>query len=357
MKPVIKSGIMEIAAYTPGKSKAGSSGRLMKLSSNENSLGPSPKALEAYLHEASHLHRYPDGQAMKLKEAIQQVLDFAPSRVVCGAGSDEIIHLLVSAFVREGDEILQSQHGFLMYKIYAQAVGAGVVMAPEKELRTDVDALLACVTERTKIVFVANPNNPTGTYLGDAEVRRLRKQLPSHILLVLDEAYFEYVTAKDYATASPLVEATDNTVIMRTFSKVYGLPGLRLGLGYMPEYIADALNRIRGPFNVSSPAIAAGIAALQDKVHLEASVAHNTRQRAWLSDTLQSAGYQVVPSEGNFILVRCGMNGKRTAAQMNKLLTEQGIIVREVGNYGLPEYLRITIGTEEEVHAVAEVMT
>lgn len=357
MKPTPKPGIMDIAAYTQGKSKAGSAAKLIKLSSNENSLGASPKAMEAYVSESKNLHRYPDGQASKLKDAIHEVFSFAPSRLVCGAGSDEIIHFLVSAFAREGDEVLQSQYGFLMYKIYAQASGATPVFAPEKNLRTDVDALLACVTERTKIVFIANPNNPTGTYINDAEVRRLRKGLPEHVLLVMDEAYVEYVTANDYVNAKALVDETDNTVLMRTFSKVYGLPGLRLGYGYMPEAIADAINRIRGPFNVSSPAIAAGIAAVQDQAYIRACVAHNTRFRTWLSEALQNSGYEVVPSEGNFILVKCGINGKKTASEMNALLTEQGIIVREVGNYGLPEFLRITIGTEEEVTAVAEVMT
>lgn len=356
MRPVIKPGIMDIAAYTPGKSKASGAGRVIKLSSNENGLGPSAQALSAYAETARNLHRYPDGQATLLKEAIRQVLGFRPEQVVCGAGSDEIIHLLISAFAREGDEVLQSQHGFLMYQIYAKASGATPVFAPEKNLRTDVDALLAAVTERTKIVFVANPNNPTGTYLSDKEVRDLRTRLRSDILLVVDEAYVEYATAADYASAAKLVNETDNTVILRTFSKIYGLPGLRLGYGFMPEYIADALNRIRGPFNVSSPAIAAGVAALHDQAYMQSCIAHNSKWREWLSETLASSGYEIVPSQGNFVLVKCGVNGKETAAKINARLTEQGIIVREVANYGLPDYLRITIGTEEEMRAVAAAM-
>ncbi len=284
------------------------------------------------------------------------MLGFVPHRVVCGAGSDEIIHFLISTFARPGDEVLQSQHGFLMYKIYAQAAGATPVFAPEKHLRTDVDALLACVTERTKLVFVANPNNPTGTYLSESEVRRLHAGLPPHVLLVMDEAYVEYVTASDYVNAAKLVEEMENVVLMRTFSKAYGMPGLRLGFGYMPEAVADAVNRVRGPFNVSSPAIAAGVAAMRDQDYIQATVAHNTRWRAWFVGQLLAAGYEVVPSEGNFVLVKCGVNGTKTASVMNELLTNQGIIVREVTNYGLPEYLRITIGTEEEMKAVASAM-
>jgi histidinol-phosphate aminotransferase len=356
MKPTPKAGILDIAAYAQGKSKVGNATHVIKLSSNENALGPSPKAIEAYQREAANLHRYPDGQASQLKQAIQEVLGFDTKRLVCGAGSDEIIHFLVSAFAREGDEVLQSQHGFLMYKIYAQASGATPVFAPEKNLRTDVDALLACVTERTKIVFVANPNNPTGTYLTDAEVRRLRANLPEHVLLVMDEAYVEYVTAKDYVNASKLVDETENTVLMRTFSKAYGLPALRIGFGYMPEAIADAINRIRGPFNLSSAAIAAGVAAMHDQDYICTSVDHNTRWRSWLSGQLIASGYEVVPSEGNFLLVKCGVNGKLSAIELNNALIDKGIIVREVANYGLPDYLRITIGTENEVKAVVAAM-
>lgn len=356
MKPEIKSGILDIAAYKQGKSAAPVGKQLMKLSSNENALGYSPAALEAYQQEASNLNRYPDGSAAMLKKAIHEVLGFEPERVVCGAGSDEIIHFLINAFAREGDEVLQCQYGFLMYQIYAKAAGATPVFAPAKNLVTDVDALLGAVTKRTKLVFVANPNNPTGTYLNASELQRLRAGLPEHVVLVVDEAYVEYADAKDYQTAEALVRSTENTVLMRTFSKAYGLPGLRIGFGFMPAYMADALNRIRGPFNLTNPSIAAGAAAMRDQQFIQKSVAHNAHWRGWLSEKLTSKGYQVVPSQGNFLLVKCGVQGLAAASSVNARLTEQGIIVRETANYGLPEYLRITIGTEAEMQAVASNM-
>ena len=352
--PTPKAGIMDIAPYVPGKSKAGEGVEVLaKLSSNENSLGCSEHAKIAYAKAATHLHRYPDGQAAELKQAIHEVLGFKPSMLVCGAGSDEVIQFLINAYAGVGDDVLQSEHGFLMYQIYARARGARPVFAQEQQLTTHVDSLLAKVGERTKLVFIANPNNPTGTYIPLSELKRLRDGLPAHIVLVVDEAYVEYATAADYESATSLVETTPNTVVLRTFSKAYGLPGLRLGYGYMPEAIADVLNRIRGPFNNNSAAIAAGAQAVRDEDFIHHSVTHNTKWRSWLAEAFIKRGYEVVPSQGNFILVKCGINGTPLAADLAQKLADQGIIVREVGNYGLPDYLRITIGTEEENRAVA----
>lgn len=350
--PTPKAGILDIAPYVPGKSMANGAQTTIKLSSNENPLGFSEHAKVAYAKEAHNLNRYPDGQASKLKQAIHEVLGFKPSMLVCGAGSDEVIQFLVNAYAGVGDDVLQCEHGFLMYKIYAQARGARPVLAKEKNLTTHVDSLLAEVSERTKLVFVANPNNPTGTYIPLAELKRLRDGLPSNVLLVVDEAYVEYATAQDYESAASLVETTPNTVVLRTFSKAYGLPGLRIGFGYMPEAIADVLNRIRGPFNNSSAAIAAGAEAMRDEDFIHYSVEHNTKWRQWLSDEFAARSFEVVPSQGNFILVKCGLAGNPSARDLAKQLAANGIIVREVGNYGLPDYLRITIGTPEENTAV-----
>ena len=356
--PTPKAGIMEIAPYVPGKSKAAQGvERVIKLSSNENALGCSEHAKAAYVEAAAQLHRYPDGQASLLKDAIHEVLGFKPSMLVCGAGSDEIIQFLIAAYAGVGDDVIQTEHGFLMYQIYAKSRGARPVFAKEKHLTTHVDALLAEVTERTKLVFVANPNNPTGTYIPLAELKRLRDGLPAHVLLVVDEAYVEYATAEDYESAASLVETTPNTVVLRTFSKAYGLPGLRLGYGYMPEAVADVLNRIRGPFNNSSAAIAAGAAAVRDEDFIRRSTAHNTEWRQWLTDEFFKYQYQIKPSQGNFILVQCGINANLQAFQLAAQFAERGIIVRELDNYGLSDYLRITIGTEEENQAVAKLLS
>lgn len=356
--PTPKSGVLDIAPYVPGKSSlAKGGGKLIKLSSNENSLGCSEQAKIAYAKEALNLHRYPDGQAKQLKKAIHEVLGFRPERIVVGAGSDEVIQFLVHAYAGVGDDVLQSAHGFLMYQIYAKAAGARPLFAKEKNLHTDVDAILAEASNRTKLVFVANPNNPTGTFISLDELKRLRHGLPSHVLLVIDEAYVEYADMPGYESATSLVETTPNTVVLRTFSKAYGLPALRLGFGYMPEAIADALNRIRGPFNVTSAAIAAGTAALHDQAFIQRSIVHNTTWRNWLTQEFTSRGYHCGPSAGNFILAECGGNASQSASQLASKLADKGILVREVSNYALPDHLRITIGTEEENKALVAALS
>lgn len=346
--PTPKRGVMEIEAYVPGESTVPGNIKPIKLSSNENPLGPSPAAVEAFKAAADSLERYPDGSASGLRQAIARVHGLNPDRIVCGAGSDELLNLLAHAYLEPGDEGIFTEHGFLVYRIAILGCGATPVVAPETNLRTDVDKILACVTPKTKIVFIANPNNPTGTYLPFDEVRRLRRELPDHVLLVLDAAYSEYVRRNDYEAGIELVATTGNTVMTRTFSKIYGLAALRLGWAYCPEPVADALNRIRGPFNVSSPAIAAGIAALEDRAHVETSVAHNETWLPWLTAEIEKLGLTVTPSVANFVLVHFPEKDGRDAEAANQFLQLRGIIVRRMGGYGLPGALRITIGTEDE---------
>lgn len=354
--PTPKRGVMDIEAYVPGESNVPGNIEPIKLSSNENPLGPSPTAIAAFKACADHLERYPDGSAAALRQAIARVHGLNPDRVVCGAGSDELLNLIAHAYLEPGDETIFTEHGFLVYRIATLACGGTPVVAPEKNLHTDVDAILARVTPKTKIVFIANPNNPTGTYIPFDEVRRLRQGLPDHVLLVLDAAYSEYVRRNDYEAGIELVATTGNTVMTRTFSKIHGLAALRLGWAYCPAAVADALNRIRGPFNVTAPAIAAGIAALEDRAHVEKSVAHNDRWLAWLTAELEKVGLAVTPSVANFVLVHFPKESGRNADAANAFLQSRGIIARKMGAYALPNALRITIGTERENQAVAEAL-
>lgn len=355
-QPTPKPGVLEISAYVPGSSGKGASGRLFKLSSNETPLGASPKAVEAFRAAADHLEHYPDGAATALREAIGAKYGLNPARIVCGAGSDELIGLLCHAYLSPGDETLYSQHGFLMYRIATLASGGRPVVAPERELTADVDALLAAVSERTKIVFLANPNNPTGTYLPYEEVQRLHAGLPGRVLLVIDAAYAEYVRRNDYSAGIELVANAANVVMMRTFSKIHGLAALRLGWAYCPEAVADVLNRVRGPFNVSHPAIVAGIAALQDAAFTEAAVTHNDTWLPWLGEKLSGLGLTVTPSVGNFILVGFPDVAGKRAADADGFLISRGIYVRRMDAYGLPSCLRITIGTEEANRLVVDTL-
>lgn len=355
--PAPKRGVMDIEAYVPGESTVPGNIRPIKLSSNENPLGPSPAAVAAFKACADQLERYPDGSASALRQAIARVHGLNPDRIVCGAGSDELLNLIAHAYLEPGDETILTEHGFLVYRIATLACGGIPVVAPEKNLHTDVDAILARVTPKTKIVFIANPNNPTGTYIPFDEVRRLRQGLPDHVLLVLDAAYSEYVRRNDYEAGIELVATTGNTVMTRTFSKIHGLAALRLGWAYCPANVADALNRIRGPFNVSAPAIAAGVAALEDLEHIERSVAHNDRWLGWLTAELEKLGLVVTPSVANFVLVHFPKESDRNADAANAFLQSRGVIVRKMGSYGLPNALRITIGTEPENQAVVDALS
>ena len=351
--PQPKPGILDIDPYVPGESRLPAGIKPIKLSSNETPLGPSPKAIAALREAAGELERYPDGAATALREAIAGRYGLNPARIVCGAGSDELLTMLAHAYLGPGDEAIFSEHGFLLYRIIVLANGAKPVVAPERDYRTDIEEILKRVSERTKVVFLANPNNPTGTYISFDAVRSLRARLPSHVLLVLDAAYAEYVRRNDYEAGIELVATTPNTVMTRTFSKIHGLAGLRLGWAYCPQAVADVLNRIRGPFNVSVPAMAAGAASIADKAHEEASAVHNERWLSWLTAELEKLGLEVTPSVANFILVHFAEDGGKTADAADKFLKQRAIIVRKVGAYGLPDCLRVTIGTEADNRAVA----
>ncbi|MFD1702399.1 pyridoxal phosphate-dependent aminotransferase [Methylopila henanensis] len=351
-RPLPRASALAIEAYVPGKSKAPAGVRLHKLSSNETPLGPSPAAIAAFRAAADGLEIYPDGQSRALREAIARANGLDPDRIVCGAGSDELLSLLAYAYLEPGDEGVFCEHGFLVYRIAILAAGGVPVVAPETDLTADVDAILARVTERTRIVYLANPNNPTGTYLPFDEVKRLHAGLPKTVLLVLDAAYAEYVRANDYAAGIELVAGAENVVMTRTFSKVYGLASLRIGWLYGPEGVVDVLNRIRGPFNLSGPAIAAGAAAIADRAHIEAAVDHNARWLPELTGALGALGLAVTPSVANFVLVRFPDEPGRTAKEADAFLTERGLILRSVASYGLPDALRLTIGSDEANRAV-----
>jgi len=346
-RPTPRPGIMAIHAYVPGKASAPGAAKVYKLSSNETPLGPSPQAIEAYRGVAGHLEDYPDGAATELREAIGRAFGLDPARIVCGFGSDDLLTLLARAYLADGDEAIHTTHGFLVYPIATLSTGAKPVVAAETNYTADVDAILAAVTERTRIVFLANPNNPTGTYLPFDEVQRLHRGLPPRVLLVLDAAYAEYVRRNDYQSGIELVATSENVVMCRTFSKIHGLAALRLGWMYGPEHVVDAVNRIRGPFNVNAAASAAGVAAVGDTGHVERSVAYNGKWLAWLTAAIGKLGLTVTPSVANFILIHFPRTTGRTAAEADKVLTARGLILRQVGAYGLPHALRMSVGTEE----------
>ena len=343
-KPQPRPGVLAIDPYVPGKSGALGK-KIFKLSANETPLGPSPRAKEAMKKVADHLQLYPDGGATRLREAIGARYGLDPARIVCGAGSDELITLLTHAYVGPGDEGISTKHGFALYRIVTLAAGGTPIIVDEKDLTANVDAILAKVTPRTKIVFVANPNNPTGTYLPFSEIKRLAAALPRSVVLVLDAAYAEYVTRNDYSPGLELALTSENVVMTRTFSKIYGLAALRLGWCYAPLAICDALNRIRGPFNISTVAMEAGIAALEDVAHIDKSIAHNDKWLAWLTKEIESLGIPVTPSVGNFLLLH--FKTPAEAREADAFLTQRGLILRAVDVYHLPECLRLTVGTEE----------
>ena len=346
-RPAPKPGIMDIEAYVPGKSGAPGVAKVHKLSANENPFGPSPRAIEAVSEIAARLELYPDGSAGLLRQAIAEAHGLNSANIMCFNGSDEVLALLARIYLGPGDEGIHTEHGFSAYKIYIQSTGAMPVEAKEKDERTDVDAILGSVSPRTKMVFLANPNNPTGTYLPFDEVRRLHAGLPGHVLLVLDAAYAEFVRRNDYEAGVELVAGSQNVVMTRTFSKVHGLGGARIGWAYMPAHVVDALERVRDPFNVSAVAIAAGVAAMRDRAHVERSVEHNNRWLPWLSEELARLGLRVTPSVGNFLLIHFPGDARHSAAEADRYLSERGYILRRVAGYGFPNALRMTVGTEE----------
>ncbi len=351
-RPTPRPGVLDIQAYMPGKSAAPDGVKLVKLSSNETPLGASPKAIAAFKAVADKLELYPDGSATKLREAIGAKFGLDPARLICGSGSDELLSLVTSAYIGPGDEGIYSEHGFLVYPIAIKAAGGVPVPVREKNLTADVDSMLAAVTPRTRIVYLANPNNPTGTYLPFDEVKRLQGGLPPHVLLVLDAAYAEYVRRNDYASGLELVATCDNVVMTRTFSKIYGLANLRLGWMYGPPHVVDALNRVRGPFNVNGAALDAGAAAIADDVHVGKAIEHNERWLPWMAAKLAGLGLEVTPSVGNFLLVHFPATAGRTAPEADAFLTSRGLILRRMDAYGLSGALRLTIGDEAANEAV-----
>lgn len=344
-KPQALASVQAIEPYKPGKSSVPGVAHPVKLASNENPFGPSPKALAAYREAAAKLEIYPDGTAPALRAAIGARYGLDPSRIICGAGSDEIFLMLGRAYLGPGDEMIQSEHAFSIYAIIAAQSGAVVKTAKNKDYVAQVDTMLALVTPRTKLVFLDNPNNPTGTYIPYEEVRRLHAGLPPHVLLVIDAAYAEFVRRNDYSPGIELVSENQNVIMTRTFSKIYGLAAARIGWGYGPPGVIEALNKVRMPFNVSTPAQAAGVAAIEDIDFAERSADHNAKELARVTNELRAMGLDVTDSVGNFVLVHFG---KRSAADADEFLSKRGFILRRLESYGLPNALRLSIGTTEQ---------
>ena len=354
--PQPKPGILEIAPYVGGKSSIAGVAEPMKLSSNENALGAGEKAREAYAAATRNIHVYPDGRANKLRAAVAEKHGLEPERLIFGNGSDEVFALLNQTYLTAGDNIVCGQYGFLAYRISALGCEASVKLAPEPGYKAEIDALLAQVDERTRIVYVSNPSNPTGSYNTGEEIRRLHEGLPANVILVIDEAYAEFVTEADWETAFPLARDASNIVVTRTFSKIHGLGGLRIGFGYAPLAICEAIDRIRLPFNVSVAGLDTAVAALADEAHQTASRDLVLQWRPRLTQAIRGFGFEVLPSVGNFVLVLFPETG-RTASAANDYLNAKGIIVRQVGGYGLPQGLRITIGTEDQNRAVIDALS
>jgi histidinol-phosphate aminotransferase len=350
-----KPGILDIAPYVGGKSKIDGVAEPVKLSSNENALGAGEKAREAYQAAVANIHIYPDGRATRLRDAVADHHGLEGERLIFGNGSDEVFALLNQTYLQPGDNIVTGQYGFLAYRISALANQATVKLAPEPGFKAEVEAILEQVDERTKIVYISSPSNPTGSYNTAEETRRLHAALPPHVLLVIDEAYAEFVTAPDWETSFPLAKDAENIVVTRTFSKIHGLGGLRIGFGYAPLKVCEAVDRIRLPFNVSVPGLDAAVAALGDEAHQKASRDLVETWRPRLTQAIKGFGFDVFPSAGNFVLVRFPDAARAAAA--NDYLNTKGIIVRPVGGYGLPDCLRITVGTEDQNRAVLDALS
>jgi histidinol-phosphate aminotransferase len=354
-RPEVNPSILEIAAYVPGKSKAAPGIEPIKLSANESPLGASPKAQEAYKNHTQNLAIYPDGAATKLRDAIGDVHGLDPARIGVGSGSDELLHLIAQLYIQPGDEAVMSQFGFLVYPIVTRGAGGTPVFAPETDLKTDVDAMLGAVTQKTKVVYLANPNNPTGSYLNADELNRLHAGLPKNVVLVIDAAYAEYVDAADYKLGFDLVDKHENVVVTRTFSKI-GLANLRVGWLYGSEHFMDGFNRLRGPFNVNGAAMEAAQAAVRDVAFTAQLKSHNKRLRDRLVAELQSNWFRTRPSQGNFVLTEFSQEPGHTAQDAFEALLAEGLVVREMGSYGLPHALRISIGHDKDMTKLMQVL-
>ncbi len=356
-KPIPKSGIMDINAYIPGKSAAPAGVKLHKLSANETPLGPSPTAKTAFAELANCLEDYPDGSSNELREAISKTHGINSDNILCGNGSDECLSLMAQCYLSKGDEAIYTEHGFLVYKIAILAAGATPIVAKENDATADVDAIINCISDKTRMIFIANPNNPTGTYLPMSEVRRLHAALPNNVILVLDAAYAEYVRRNDYESGIELVSDNENVVMTRTFSKIHGLAALRVGWLYGPEHIIDTLNRVRGPFNVNAAALAAATAAIADRSNVDAAIVHNEKWLAWTTDQLTKIGLKVTPSVGNFILIHFKDTPGKGAKDADDYLTQRGFVLRLVAPYGFDNAIRMTIGSEEACRGVVQCLT
>ena len=351
--PEPRRGIMDMPAYVGGRETVDGVADAVKLSANENPLGGSPKALDA-LKRFDDLALYPDGHATALRHRLADVNGLKPEQIICGCGSDEILNLLTQGYLSPGDEAIHTEHGFLVYKLATGAAGGVPVCVAETELTANVDNILAALSDKTRLVFLANPNNPTGTMLPQSEIDRLHAGLPDSTILVLDGAYAEYVEPEDYPSGFDMVERFNNVVTTRTFSKAYGLAALRIGWGYCPPAIADVLNRLRGPFNVTAPALVAAKAALEDQKHIIDSRAHNKKWRDWLSQLLGGLGFHIRPSAANFILVEFA--DKQEALAAEAFMSRHGIIPRDLVAYGLPNMLRLSVGQEAANRAAVEIL-
>jgi len=352
--PEPKAGIWDIAAYIGGKSHIAGISEPIKLSSNENALGCSPQAMSAYVDAQSRLFRYPDPMAAPLRAAVATHYDLEPERLLFGNGSDEVFTFLNQTYLEVGDNVVTGEHGFLAYRISALACQADLRLVAEPERRIDINALLSQCDERTKFVYISNPANPTGTWNTLDEIAELRARLASHTLLVIDEAYAEYVTQSSWQSAMDMARGTDNMVVTRTFSKIYGLAGLRIGFGYCPAKVIEAVERIRLPFNTSIPAQMAAVAALKDQDHVAASKAQVSQWKPRLIQAIRGMGYRVDDGAGNFILIDFATQSICEAA--NEHLMHKGLIVRHVANYGLASCLRVTIGKDHEMQAFLEAL-
>ncbi|WP_428491895.1 histidinol-phosphate transaminase [Rhodopila sp.] len=350
--PAPRAEILRIEPYVAGESELPGANRTVKLSSNEGAFGVPPAARAAIVATAAEAYRYPDGAADPLRAALGKRWGLDPARIVCGAGSDDLLYQFCLSYGGPGRDIIMSAHGFSIYHIAGTYAGSRVIKVPERHLTADLDAMLAAVSPATRLIFLANPNNPTGSMVPAADVARFRAALPPEVLLVLDAAYAEYVTRPAYDAGVKLVDSTANTVMTRTFSKIFGLGGMRIGWCYAPPAIVDVLNRVRGPFNVSVAAQAAAIAALGEPGWVEKGCAHNAEYRPKLAAGIEAAGLKVWPSEANFVLVDLATTQAANAA--DAFLRANGIIVRKVGGYGLPHCLRVTVGTADEVGLVVD---
>lgn len=348
--------IRDLDVYVAGTATAEGVAHPVKLSANESALGPSPAAIKAFVAAAGLMHRYPDSGYLPLRQAIGAAYRVDADKIICGMGSDEIISLACRAYAGPGDEVIYARHGFMMYPIAARSVGATPVEVPDVAYTANVDNILAAITPRTRIIFLANPNNPTGTYLPAAEIKRLVAGLPDYVLLVLDAAYEEFVSTQDYTSGLELTGTQENILVTHTFSKIYGMASLRLGWGYGSAQVINILNRIRDPFNVPTPSSDAGIAALADTAFIERAKAHNKQWRAWLTTELSGLGLKVTPSVTNFVLIDFPENPAQSAKAANEYLMKHGYILRWLPKLGLMNSLRLTVGLEEENRAVVRLL-